>query len=433
MKKSLAVTLLLLLAPLHAAAAKGPESIADALQLAARQHKPVLIDFQAVWCYSCYYMATHVLNGPEWQGVESKAIFVEADADSPEGQQWMQKLKVSFLPSYVALDEHGNELGRILAEQPRQKFYPRINEILAGGDSLEAQKAKARAGSLGAVAAVLDTYQARNEGEAGLAWFAALPPTVRNVAAKDAKTALGLQRLELAKAKAAKDETGILASAPGVLAGDIGCDRPYVLEDLMDASEKLPAARRQALLAAQRKPLDDYLASQIFVAQPGCADQRSAVLVSADLDAALGDHAAETAVLDRAIGLARQRLGNNIAGDRNLADNLRVYLARAKRTDELDAFQRQLIAAYPNDYVYPYRYGRSLLDQGKPAEALPWLEQAAGKAYGANRLMVAAVRVKALKALHRQADAQQVVAAALKDNGPWFPKQAAQLKASLDS
>jgi len=433
MKKILAATLILLIAPLHASESKSPLTIAEALHQAGQQHRPVLIDFQAVWCYSCYYMATHVLNGPEWKAVEAKAIFVEADADSPEGQEWMNKLKITFLPSYVVLNEQGTELGRISAEQPRQKFYPKINTILASGNTLDTLKSKATAGSVDATAAVLDAYQARDDGDAGLAWFASLPPAVRKTAGANPKVTLDLERLNLAKAVAADNNPAVIISAQKVLAGDIGCERPYVLDNLLDASEKLPNAQRQALLATQRKPLDNYLATNIFIATPTCADQRSAVVVSADLDAALGDHVAETAVLNRAIDLTRQRLGNNLTSDRNLADNLRVYLTRAKRTAELDAYQHQLIAAYPDDYVYAYRYGRSLVDAGKPADALPWLEKAADKAYGVNRLAVAGVRVKALKALHRQADAEKVVADVLKGNGQWFPKQVAALKASLNS
>lgn len=437
MKKTLAAALALLLiplaTPLYATESKAPLTIAEALQLSSQQHRPVLVDFQAVWCYSCYYMASHVLNGPEWKAVQAKAIFVEADADSPEGQAWMNKLKVTFLPSYVVLNEQGVELGRIAAEQPREKFYPKINTILASGNTLDSLKAKAKAGSIDATAAVLDAYQARDDGNGGLAWFATLSPAQQKIANANTKVTLELERLNLAKAKAAENNPAIIASAQKVLAGDIGCDRPYVLEDLLDASEKQSTAQRQALLAPQRKPLDSYLATNIFIPTPTCADQRSAVVVSADLDAVFGDHAAETAVLNRAIDLTRQRLGNNLASDRNLADNLRVYLTRAKRDKELDEYQHQLIAAYPDDYVYAYRYGRSLVEAGKPADALPWLAKAADKAYGVNRLSVAGVQVKALKALHRQTDAEKVVADVLKDNGQWFPKQVAALKASLNS
>jgi hypothetical protein len=206
-----------------------------------------------------------------------------------------------------------------------------------------------------------------------------------------------------------------------------------VLDSLLEASDGLPATQRNALLMAQRKPLDDLLDTHVFVATPTCADQRTAVLVSADLDAALGDHAAETAILNRAIDLTKQHLGNDLTSDRNLADNLRVYLDRAHRTAELDIYQRELIAAYPQDYVYPYRYGRSLLENGKPADALPYLAQAYDKSYGENRLRVASFRVKALKALHRDSEARKVADEALSTNGPWFPKAAAQLKAQLAS
>ena len=73
----------------------------------------------------------------------------------------------------------------------------------------------------------------------------------------------------------------------------------------------------------------------------------------------------------------------------------------------------------------------ALARRGHAAEALPWLEKAADKAYGANRLGVATQRVKALKALGRGDDARQVVADVLGQNGAWFPDQVAQLKAAL--
>jgi len=415
----------------HAAEANTPLSIDEALKASAEQHRPVLVDFQAVWCYSCYYMASHVLSGPEWDAVQRKAIVVEADADSPDGQTWMKKLNASFLPSYVVLDQHGNELGRISAEQPRDKFYPKINAILATGDTLEGFKKKAANGAPDAIADVLEAYQARSEGSEGQAWFATLPAAQQQNAHKLTRVNIALDQLALAKARAANDNAAIIASAQKVLAQDIGCQRPYVLDNLLDASAKLPAAQRKALLAAQRQPLDHYVDSQVLIATPACADQRSAVLASASLDDALGDTAAAAAILDRAITQTRQRLGKQLGSDRNLADNLRIYLLRAKRTAELDDYQKQLIAAYPDDYVYAYRYGRNLVETGKPAQALPYLAQAAEKAYGANRLAVALQRVKALKALHRDDEADKVASDVLETNGPWFPKQADALKAAL--
>jgi Thioredoxin-like len=433
MKNTLIAAALLVFTAAHAAEHASPQTIDAALARAQREHRPVLIDFSAVWCYSCYYMATHVLNGPEWNTLESRVVVVESDADSPDGSHWMEKLAVKALPAYVALNADGSELGRILAEQSRKRFYPQMNRILGGGDALNALKKRADGGSVAAVADVLSSYLARDQAQQGLDWYAALPGERSKAASVDGNVALWIERLQMETAAKAKDDKTCIVSAGKVLAGNVGCDRYYVLETLLGCSDKLPLPERKSLLEPQRSALDELLAKQAFVEPPVCADQRTAVIVAADLDKAVDDNAAETAVLDHAIANARQRLGEDLTKDRNLADNLRVYLTRAKRMDEVDALMPKLMSAYPDDYVYAYRYGRSLLERGKAAEALPYLEQAAGKAFGVNRLTVATLRVQALLALQRRADAEAVVAETLQQNGPWFPEQAAKLKATLKS
>ncbi len=424
---------LLALAFSTAAIAEPSKTVDDALAQAKKTHQPVFLDFGAPWCYSCYFMMTHVLTGPEWQKLEARTVVAEVDADSPDGAAWMKKLQVKALPAYIVLNENGDELGRILAEQPRDKFYPAVDKILAGSHTLDELKASAAKGSNDDVASVLSSYEARKEGQAGLDWFAALPERARSAAKGDKHVVLWLDRLELARAMKAKDNTAAVAAAKRALAGDLGCERPYVVDTLLEASEKMPESERKPMLAAQKPALDKLLDKNVFVAKPTCADQRSTVITTADVDAAIGDAKAETAVLDRGIDATRKYLGDDFRKDRNAADNLRVYLVRAKRTDELDALYPKLIAAYPDDYVYPYRWGRSLFERGKPAEALPLLEKAAEKAYGENRLVVATFRVKALKALHRDADAKAVVADALEQTGKWFPEEVEKLKAELKS
>jgi thiol-disulfide isomerase/thioredoxin len=429
--KPLIFSMLAMIGAAHAAGPDAAQTVDAALAAAQREQRPVLLDFQAQWCYSCYYMATHVLTGPTWEPLQKRLHVIEVDADSPDGAQWMKKLGVKALPSYVVLKPDGSELGRIIAEQPPQAFYAAMERILGGSDSLDALKAKARQGSPTAISNVLASYHARDEIQPGLDWYAALPAQQRAAAEKDAQVWLWHDRLQMEKASKAKDNPACIEAAQRVLVGNVGCDRYYVLENLLGCSEKLPAEQRKALLAPQRVALDALLAKQVFVAPPQCADQRTAVLVSADLDKALDDHAAETAVLDHAIGYVRKMLGDDFGKDRNLADNLRVYLVRAERTADIDALMPKLMAAYPDDYVYAYRYGRSLLDRNKPAEALKYLDQAAEKTFGANRLTVAGLRVKALLALNRRQDAEKVVADALEANGPWFPEEAAKLKAML--
>jgi thiol-disulfide isomerase/thioredoxin len=436
--KALAVALLALAAIGCAHADELSAPLDEALAAAKERGAPVIVDFYAPWCYSCYFMAKNVKNGPEWERLQKKAVIVSLDADSPAGAHWMKQFGAKGLPSYVVLDSHGSELGRISLERTRAQFYPEIAAISARGSDFDTLKAKVRDGSAASLVAareVLAAFAARRDPASAQAWLTTLPPEVRKAVDGDAASALWQSRLKLRAAYDAKDASACAAISPTLLQGDLGCDRAYELGRALECTATLPAAERKSLFAAQVPAMRKLLDQRVFVAKPACADARSIVTTAADLAQTLGDDKAEAALLDRAIADIERRLGGakqlDLKRDRNLADNLRLYLDRGKRVAALDALFPKLIAAYPDDYVYAYRYGKNLVDRGEFARALPWLEQAAPKAYGVNRLSVAQYRAEALRKLGRDDDAKQVVADALKANGPFFADEVLKLKAVL--
>lgn len=416
----------LLLAALSlGASAQAPTPSLDAALAQARERQaPVLVDFHAPWCYSCYYMKQNVLNGAEWRKVQRETVVLELDADAPEGAALRERWNVKALPSYVVLNPQGEELGRIAAEQTRADFYRLLSDITARQRTLATLQQQAARGDAAAASDVLQVFHARRDPAAGLAWFAALPAALRDAAALQKP----LQRLRLQQAAQKQDGAACLAEGARALPATYACDDAYELDTVLDCTAAQPAAQRQPLLTAQRPRVQALIESGGF-GPSRCADQRSVVLTAADLHEALGDAPAAQKLLERALADTRKRLGSDYRKDRNLADNLRVYLDRAGRTADLDALMPKLIAAWPDDYVYPYRHGKSLLARGQAAAALPLLEQAAAKAYGINRFKVAEQRVLALKALKRDAEARPVVAETLKANGPWFPEEAQKLKA----
>jgi tetratricopeptide (TPR) repeat protein len=380
-------------------------------------------------------MASHVLTGPEWDKALKDTVMVELDADSPEGQKWMAAWTVKAMPSYLLFDAEGHELGRILGEQSRGDFYKWLNGTLARATSLESVKASvtdAKEPSIVAAREVLRAYYERYDAAGGLAWFLALPPPVRGALARDAQASGWIARLELQRAAAENDARGCANVAPVVLAASLGCERPYELSKVMACAEKLGEPARHDLLRPQVEPMQTLVDKRVL-SDSRCADERSAVTATADLYQALGDTTHEKLVLDRAIADLKKRLDGDLKKDRNLSDNLRVYLDRAGRTAELDEILDRLIEAYPQDYVYAYRKGKSLALRGKHAEALPYFEQAAAKAYGVNQLNNAELRAKSLAALNRPAEARTVLADVLKTTGPFFPDEAAKLKAYQDS
>ncbi len=433
MKRALAC-LLLASTAVWAETPPAGDPVSAALQQARARRVPVLIDYSAPWCYSCYYMARNVLNGPEWERARRETVVVELDADSPVGARYMAAWSVKAMPTYLLFNADGAELGRVLGEQTRADFYAWLFAT-AGRDSLDAVKAKVVDASAAAVASareVLRAHHARYDANGGLNWFLSLAPPVRSALAGDEPASAWVARLELQRAAAENDLPGCVNVAPMVLDGALGCERPYELDKVMACTGKLPEAERRALLRPQAEVMQLLLDKRVL-SDYRCADERSIVLTAADLSQALGNSAAEAQVLDRAIADVKQRIDGDLRKDRNLSDNLRVYLDRAGRMEDLDLMLPKLIEAYPEDYVYPYRYARSLAARGKHDEALPFYEQAAARTYGVNTLRIAELRAKSLQALNRSDEARAVLSEALQANGPWFPEDAAKLKALLDS
>lgn len=410
-----------------------PAGIDVALAQAKRENKPLVIDFGAVWCTSCYYMDRHVLTGKPWNDLEQKIVFYNADVDLPANKPWTDKLKVHIFPTYLAIAPDGEELGRILGEQSPEVFYHDMNNLLSGDARLSKQKADADKGSMKAVADVLQTYQLRNQGKEGLAWFDTLPSTVRNVSDKDKRVAREKLELRLADAENSLDLPAIRDVAGRLLEGDIGCERAEVTSALVYSAKSLPEDERKAVALAQKKRYDEFLATDVLTETPKCPAQLDGVGAGFGLHELLGEHEAAQAILRKAIALNREKLHGDLKSDRNLADNLSFYLWKAKAGAEFDAMHKQLIAAYPNDYVYNFRYGSRLVDDGRLAEGLIYLDEAAKKAFGANVFTVDAYRVKALRGLHRDADAGKIVAQAVAAQGKTYPELAKRLQDAMKS
>lgn len=436
---------LLALLPAAAGANSAPpgDTVQNALAEARARHAPIFIDFHAAWCHNCYFMQKNVMTGPEWEEVRKRAVIIELDGDSPEGGYWFNQWKVGGYPTYVVLDENGGEIGRILGDRPRQQFYRELQPILDRGAALETYSARVTGvdeASLAAAREVLRAYYEREDYLAALAWLANLSTEQQAALRRDKLAGSRLQRIELMQAAADQKPQDCLKLATPVLGGALSCDLLVEFSGLQSCLESLPDAdQRQKLQAYQRQFAQ--LQKRVLVTGMGeCADTRGVVETGAGFYEKIGDTAAFREVLEQGIVYSEKRL--KAAGkskktdwrkDRGLADNTRFYLERLGDVQRLDHLMPELIKAYPEDYVYAYRYGRSLARRGQYAKALPYLERSSPKSYGRNRLWVEQWRAYTLMQLKRESDARALVATTLQANGPWFPKDAATLRAALES
>jgi Thiol:disulfide interchange protein len=400
---------------------------------ASARHVPAIFEFHAVWCYSCYYMEEKVQKGPRWAALRKRVLFEALDIESPAGRYWMKKWKVGAFPTYVVVDDQGQEIGRIVGEKTADLFYQDIDHMLASRSTLPSlRKAAAAGGSKAdaAAASALSAYLAREDVKAGLAWFASLPAARRKALDADPQVALLVERLKLHRAADANDPKACLAEGRKVLAHDLGCNRALELKRVLKCTAHLPAAEVAPLLKTQREPMQKLFVSGVLDASKAqrCADERTITLSLAKLQRGLGDDKAATQTLRKAIASGQKRLHGDYAADRNLAEIVLTYYQALPDHHGEDAMFRKLVKAFPDDYVFPYYFAQTLHRRGDDKTALPYIEKADKKAYGINRLYVAELHAKILAGLGRAGDGVKVLSQALQTNGPWFPDQAMQAR-----
>lgn len=354
------------------AAAAEPQwktELPPALEQAAREKKLALLDFQAPWCYSCYYMERHVLSGARFEEAARPLVLVKLDVDKEDGHALRDKYAVTMLPTYLLLDAKGREKGRILGEQREGDFIDRLVSLEKGSAdddaALRALRERVKAGDLDALEKALDR--------------------------------------------------------------PAGCETAYDVENGQAALEKSAAARKAKILEAERAALED-LAQRLLFVEPGkrCADFRSGVEALAGVYEKLGLKEKRGELLARAVAAERARA--KTGDDRNRDDNVRFFLELLGDEPRLRSFYKELIAAYPSDFVYPYRYAKWLVERGQAGEALPWAEEADKLCYGANRLRVTDVRARILAALGRRDEALELLRRDAKASRKSFPKEAAALE-----
>ena len=113
-------------------------SFEDALALAAQEEKMVFVDVYTIWCGPCVVMQETVFPLPEvGDFFNERFVNYKLDAENEEqnGPELEARFAIEAYPTYLILDQAGNEVDRASSALPSEQFIAVVSRLLGESES----------------------------------------------------------------------------------------------------------------------------------------------------------------------------------------------------------------------------------------------------------------------------------------------------------
>ncbi len=118
-----------------------PATFAEAEALAAKEKKPLLVDFYAVWCGPCKRFAKDVDSDAEIQKSLEQVVLFKTDAEKGEGLELAKKHEVHGYPTFVLLNGSGETVER-WAGYSKPHFTTTLASAVQDPTTIETKRAR---------------------------------------------------------------------------------------------------------------------------------------------------------------------------------------------------------------------------------------------------------------------------------------------------
>ncbi len=107
-------------------AAKWLYDLDEAMAVASKSNRMLLIDFFATWCGPCKLLEKNVFPTAEFKALSSKFVFVQIDVDKQ--QSVAQSYKIEAMPTTILANADGSEIGRFVGYMPAPEYIATVKQ-----------------------------------------------------------------------------------------------------------------------------------------------------------------------------------------------------------------------------------------------------------------------------------------------------------------
>lgn len=136
--KSLIIIICLLCAPYVGSAQEVPYfkgTVYQALEMAQREHKMLVVEFYAPWNYKSRWSHQNVMARKRvYKELEKRFVLVLVDTQTSEGANLASQYEVRDYPTFVLFNQNGNVIDKIETTLDETDFIKRINQVIVEND-----------------------------------------------------------------------------------------------------------------------------------------------------------------------------------------------------------------------------------------------------------------------------------------------------------